>query len=155
MKHRAYRPDDATAIATIFTRSVLEIGCKEYSDAQIKAWASRAPSPDKVHAQCTDGRTVIIAVDHEDRPIAYADLEADGHIDHLYCCPDVAGQGIASALYDEIEATARASGFDRVHTEASEAARRLFSRKGLVVTAKREFEIDCVTIHNYDMEKML
>ena len=155
MNYRAYRREDAAAIATIFTRSVVEVACQDYSAAQINAWALCALSPEQVHAQCTDGRTVMVAVDHVEKPIAYGDLEADGHIDHLYCSPEVVGMGVASALYDELETIACARGFDRIYTEASEAARRLLSRKGFVVTAERDFEIDGVPIHNYAMEKVL
>jgi hypothetical protein len=41
----------------------------------------------------------------------------------------------------------------RLHSEASEAARRLFLRKDFVVTARRQFEISGIHIHNYAVEK--
>jgi putative acetyltransferase len=31
-------------------------------------------------------------VDEDDEPLAFADLEMDGHIDHLFCRPDAAGK---------------------------------------------------------------
>ena len=155
MNNRPYGPEDAAAIAKIFTRSVVEIAREDYTTEQIKVWTSRAASSEQIHARCTDGRTVLVAVDDLDRPLAFGDLEVDGHIDHLYCAPEVVGKGVVSSLYDDLEVIARESSLDCLYTEASEAARRLFLRKGFAVTTEREREIDGVPFHNYAMEKML
>lgn len=155
MNNRRYIPEDAAAIAEVFTRSVMEIGRKDYTVEQVEVWASLAASTEQTHARCADGRTVLVAVDDVDRPLAFVDLEVDGHIDYLYCAPEVVGKDIASALYDDLELIARQSGLDRLYTEASEAARRFFLRKGFAVTAERDFEIDGVPFHNYAMEKLL
>jgi putative acetyltransferase len=72
-----------------------------------------------------------VAANEDDRPVAYIDLEPNGHIDRLFCAPEAAGQGIASRLYDAVEAAAREQGIRSLFTEASELARRLFERKGL------------------------
>ena len=155
MNSRLYRPEDAAAIAKIFTRSVAEIAREDYAPEQLEVWASREASAERIGDRCTDGRTVLVAVDDSDRPLAFADLEVNGYIDHIYCTPEFAGKGVVSSLYDDLEAIARESGLDRLFTEASEAARRLFLRKGFAVTTEREFEIDGVPFHNYAMEKML
>ena len=42
-----------------------------------------------------------------------------------------------------------------LHVEASEAARRLFERKGFVVTERLDFEIGGAPIYNYLMMKTL
>ena len=155
MKIRLYENKDAASLAELFIRSVVEIGPKDYTRAQVEAWAARAPGPEDVAARCADGRTVLVAVDGHDTVLAYGELEADGHLDHLYCLPEAAGKGIASALYDALEAVAYQEGLTRIYTEASEAARRLFLHKGFDVLHKREFCINHIMIHNYAMEKNL
>lgn len=105
--------------------------------------------------RAADGRLLLVAVDEDDAPLAYGDLEADGHIDHLYCLPDAAGTGVAAALYGEIEAAARARGIARLYTEASEPARRFFLKRGFAVVERNDFEIAGVAIHNFRMEKRL
>jgi putative acetyltransferase len=87
--------------------------------------------------------------------VAYIDLEPDGHIDHLYCAPEAAGHGIASHLYDAVEAAARTQGISRLFTEASELARRFFERKGFAVAERRDMVLRGVPIHNYRMTKDL
>jgi putative acetyltransferase len=152
---RPARPEDDAAIADLYRRSVTGIGPRDYSPVQVAAWAGRAPSAEVVAARNADGRTVLVAVDDADRPIAFGDVEADGHIDFLYCAPEAAGRGIAAAIYDHLELAARAAGATRLHVEASEAARRLFARKGFRLVARRDREIDGVAIHNFAMEKDL
>ena len=152
---RPFVPEDARQIESLFLASVVEIGPRYYSQEQVAVWASRAPSAEVIQKTCTDGRIVLVTVDENNRILAYGDLEEDGHIDHLYCLPEATGKGIASTLYDALEAEAHQLNIARLYTEASEAARRLFQRKGFALLRKRVFEINGVTIHNYAMEKHL
>ena len=106
-----------------------------------------------MHARASDGRLTLVAANSADKVIGYADLEPDGHIDHLYRQPDAAG--VAAALVDEILARAIAAGMKRLYVEASELARGLFARKGFVVVRRRDFELRGEAIHNYLMERRL
>jgi putative acetyltransferase len=152
---RQYRPEDAASIAAIFFRSVREAGLRDYSVAQVEVWAPKMPDASRFDARARDGRLVLVAVDENDEPVAYGDLEATGHIDHLYCSPQHVGTGVASALYDELEYRALGQGLSRLFVEASEAARRLFLRKGFSEIEHREFPMQGVMIHNYLMAKPL
>ena len=71
------------------------------------------------------------------------------------CPPEAAGHGIASQLYDAIEAAARSQGIDRLFTEASELAMRFFERKGFALLERQDMVIRGVPIHNYKMAKNL
>lgn len=50
------------------------------------------------------------------------DLEARGHIDHLYASPEAVGTGAASAIYHQLESNGRELGLSRLFVEASECA---------------------------------
>ncbi|HXC57234.1 MAG TPA: GNAT family N-acetyltransferase [Rhizomicrobium sp.] len=155
MHIRSYRDGDAPALVQLFYDSVRQVGRRAYSQAQVEAWAPQVFEPERFAKKATDGRTFLVAVDGRDEPIAFGDLEADGHIDYLFCRPDVVGKGVASALYDHLEETARARAAPRLYTEASELARPLFARKGFIVSARRDFVLNGVAIHNYAMAKEL
>lgn len=155
MHIRPFRPEDAPALARIFYAAVHQIGGVHYSVEQLNAWAPALPNPDRFLEQAADGRILLVAADDHDRPLAYGDLEKNGHIDQLYCRPDFAGKGVVSALYDQLEAAARDGGIGRLHVEASEPARRFFLRKSFVVLRRREFTVGNVVIHNFAMEKVL
>lgn len=152
---RTYEPHDAADVADVFYRSVREVALSDYTVAQVKAWVPGRPDVEQMQLRCTDGRLVLVAADEQDRLVAFIDREPDGHIDRLFCAPEAVGRGIASLLYDEIEAAARNQGIRRLFTEASELARRFFERKGFTVLARQEKILRGVSIHNYRMAKAL
>ena len=155
MHVRAFRSDDAPALARLFYDAVHQLASSDYSPDQLNAWAPAVPAPKRFVEWGADGRMFFVAVNDEDAPIAFGDVEADGHIDHLFCRPDAAGTGVTSALYDHMEAAARQRGISRVHVEASEPARRFFLRKGFALLHRRQLVLNGVAIHNYAMEKRL
>ncbi len=152
---RAFAPADAAALSALYRRSVRGLAPRDYRPAQVAAWLTLAPTPAGMRERYGDGRIALVAVARDGRPLAFGDVERDGHIDLLFCAPEAAGTGVAAALYDALEDAARAGGRTRLHVEASEAARRLLARKGFRVVRRRDFEIGGVSIHNYAMEKAL
>lgn len=152
---RTYEPRDAADVADVFFRSVRQVAISDYTPAQVSAWAPEPRTPEWAHQWAGDGRLVLLATDENDRAVAFIDLEPDGHIDRLFCAPEAAGQGIASRLYEAMEAAARQQQISRLYTEASELARRFFARKGFVVLERQDMVIRGVPIHNYKMAKAL
>ncbi len=152
---RPYRAGDEQAIASVFFTSVREAARRDYSPAQVQAWAQEPPDPARFAAQATDGRLFLVAVTADDQVVGYGDLEADGHIDHLYCAPAAVGAGIGSLLYEALESHAVEHGYPRLFVEASEAARRLFERHGFVVEHRNDLERAGVALHNFSMHKLL
>ncbi len=152
---RPYRDGDAPALAALFHAAVHAIARLHYSQAQVDAWSPREPDPERFRARGADGRLLLIAVDEGDAPLAYGDVEADGHIDHLFCRPDSAGTGITATLYADLELIARERGIERLYTEASEPARRFFLKRGFAEIARNDSELAGVPIHNFRMEKVL
>jgi putative acetyltransferase len=154
-KVRFYEAKDAAFLAAVFFDSVRTAGSSDYSRAQVEAWAPAVPDPAAFETRAKDGRVILVAVNEADEPIAFGDLQQNGHIDQLYCHPEVIGTGVASALYDRLEEQARKRGITRLFVEASEAARRLFFRKGFAEVKRCDFVLRGVSIHNYLMEKLL
>ncbi len=152
---RRYEAADAGAVADVFFRSVREVAASDYDEAQRTAWMPDLRSAGQIHGWAGDGRLVLVAVDDGDCVIAFTDLEADGHVDHLFCAPEAAGRGVAARLCDAVEEAARAQGIGRLYTEASELARRRFERQGYTVLERQDMVLRGVPIHNYRMEKVL
>ena len=155
MRVRACAPENAAAMADLYQRSVRELGSADYSPAQVAVWAGSGATTERFTALMADGRSGLVAVSEDDRVIGFIDLEADGHIHFLYVAPQAKGRGVADALFDAIETIALEAGMARLCSEASEAARRFFVRRGFVVLHRRDFEVGGVPIHNYAVEKTL
>ena len=155
MKLRTYREGDAARLEEIFHAAIRQLGSRDYTAEQVGVWSGARVTAERLHEMYVDGRATFIAVDEADTAIAFSDLEADGHVDMLYCHPDHASKGVASALLAAIEAAARQAGMPRLHTEASETARPIFARAGYETVLRRPLEIDGVALHNWKMEKLL
>lgn len=156
---RPFREADAAAISALTLAAITVTGARAYSPEQIAAWAARHPGPERFIARAAKGVLIRLAVGAADEPLAYYLLEADGHLDMLYCHPAHTGQGLARLLLAEAELAARALDIPRLFTEASELARPVFERAGYSLIARRDFAIPFagreVAIHNYAMERRL
>ena len=152
---RPYQAADAEALAQLYFDSARLLGARRYSPDQVAAWAPAPAEASVVHARASDGRTTLVAVGAQGSVLGYGDLERNGHIDHLYCRPEAAGTGVASALLDALQACAAEQGSTRLFVEASELARGLFERKGFTTSHRRDFKVRGVAIHNYAMERWL
>ena len=155
MQIREYRPSDAAQLASIFYRSVREVACRFYSAAQVEAWAPSVGDPSGWNTLASDGRITIVAVNEADLPVAFGNIERNGHVDHLFSSPEAVGTGAASAIYNQLEAAAVSLGLARLYVEASECAFPFFERKGFKKIRRNDFEKRGVPIHNYSMEKLL
>ncbi|WP_370152048.1 GNAT family N-acetyltransferase [Ferrovibrio sp.] len=152
---RRYRDADAEALAQIYLRAVQQTGPRDYTPAQVAAWASLAPDAARIRLLNGDGRETFVAAAAAGAPLGFTDLEADGHVNFLYGAPEAAGRGVAAALTDALEARARVRGMARLHVEASAAARRFYLKRGWHELARRDFEVAGIAIHNYAMALQL
>lgn len=150
---RPYQPADAAGLSVLYERAVRQLGARDYSGAQIEAWASLAPSAEALDGRMRDGRFRLVAV--TDDIAGFIDVEPDGHIDLLYVAPAAAGCGVARTLLETAAALAPLSGAVRLYAEASETARPVFERLGFSVMARRDFAVAGVAIHNWAVEKPL
>jgi putative acetyltransferase len=151
---RSFEIRDAATLIELFRASVKEIGGRYYSPLQTAVWAAAAPDVSCFERRMAQNRTFLVAEDFSGI-LAYGDLEQSGHLDHLYCRPDVVGKGVASALYNRLEQAAKDQGIPYIYVDASEAAIQFFKYKGFLVRSRQESAIDGVTIHNYRMLKWL
>ncbi|MEM8836690.1 MAG: GNAT family N-acetyltransferase [Pseudomonadota bacterium] len=152
---RPFKTSDAAALSEIFHASVHIIGSRYYNAQQVNAWSPHRVSEEAFIARVSDGRSVYVAVNENDKLVGFIELEKDGHIDCFYCDPSVVGTGVGSALYDHLEKAARAQGLDRLDVAASEAAKPFFLGKGFHLVRRQTVERNGVPLHNYLMEKHL
>ena len=147
----AYQPTDLDAVIAIFQAAIREVASRDYTAAQVDAWAqvdrerwaaARSSRPTWI------ARTGITA-------IGFADLEPDGHLDMMFVHPAHQSVGVASALLNAVEASARAQNLSRLFTEASITARPFFEKRGFLVTAAQTVEKRGQHLRNYRMTKSL
>ncbi|EJB02469.1 putative acetyltransferase [Rhizobium leguminosarum bv. trifolii WSM597] len=148
---RPYAPSDSDATIDIFLRAIREVSSKDYSPAQIEAWAKVEDRGQ--WAERRRSRPAWIAeIDGE--PVGFSDLTAEGCLDMMFVHPEFQGLGVASRLLKRVEEEARVLGFRRIYTEASRTARPFFERKGFRVITGQTVEKRGQSLENFLMEKL-
>lgn len=147
---RPYRPDDAPALLALFRDTIRRVNSRDYSPAQIAAWASDDIDTVQWFGRFT-GRFVPVA-EQAGRPVGFAELEPDGHVDRVYVAADHQRRGIGRQLLAAVVAEARRVGLARLFTEASITARPFFEAHGFVVLAPQVVTCRAVEFVNDRME---
>jgi putative acetyltransferase len=150
---RPYRPDDAPALLALFRETIRRVNSRDYSPAQIAAWAS-----DDIDVAVWFGRfngRFVPVAEEAGRPVGFTDLEPDGHIDRFYVSADHQGRGIGRQLLAAVVAEAQRLGLARLFTEASITARPFFEHQGFAVVAPQVVTCRRAEFVNYRMERLL
>ena len=147
---RPYRREDAPALLALFRDTIRRVNCRDYSPAQIAAWASDDIDTVRWFGRFA-GRFVPVA-EADGRPVGFAELEPDGQIDRVYVSADHQGLGIGRLLLSAVVAEARRVGLVRLFTEASITARPFFEARGFTVLAPQVVTLRGVEFVNYRME---
>lgn len=146
---RAYLPEDREALLSLVVRAIRESASRDYSPAQIDAWAG----VDRTGAwRVVDGRVIWVAV-LDDLVVGFTDLEHSGHLDRMYVHPQHEGRGVASVLLNRLEHEARRKGLTRIFTEASITAKGFFEKRGFAVVRPQIVTFRGEQFTNFQMEK--
>lgn len=152
MKHhiRPYHPNDIDTILKLFRETVHAVNLKDYSVAQLNAWAPAALNREKWASGLEANFTVVC---HYNGIITgFADIDNKGYFDHLFVHKDFQGQGIATMLADTIEGHARDNRFSKIKVDASITAKPFFEKRGYTVLKEQQVERSGEILTNFLME---
>ncbi len=142
---RAYSEDDFPALCAIFLRAVRETASRDYSPAQIAAWAQVDES--RWRQKLADSQVLVAVIDNQ--PVGFITAVND-YIDLLFVSPDYVRRGIGHAL---IGAVCASHPGKVLSVDASITARSSFLRQGFRVVAEQRVESRGEWFTNYRMEK--
>ena len=142
---RAYSEDDFPALCAIFLRAVRETASRDYSPAQIAAWAQVDES--RWRQKLADSQVLVAVIDNQ--PVGFITAVND-YIDLLFVSPDYARRGIGHALIGAVCASLPGK---ILSVDASITARSSFLRQGFRVVAEQRVESRGEWFTNYRMEK--
>ncbi len=125
---RPFLPADAATLAALFRESVDELAADDYDESQREAWASKADDEEAFGALLAGELTIVALVDGD--VAGFASLKDNNHFDMLYVRPEMARNGVGSALADAIEKLAAGRGTRTLTVDASDAARDFFAARG-------------------------
>ena len=153
MKLRSYRPEDCDALMALFHDTVHAVNAKDYSPAQLAAWAP--PRLDRERWLTMLGGHYTLVAEMDGAIVGFGDLEGADYFDHLFVHKDHQGRGIAAALAQGIEEEARRRGAGCITVAASITAKPFFEHRGYRVCRRQTVEVRGQKMTNFAMEKAL
>ena len=149
MNLRDYKTSDCTQLAELFYQTVHNVNVKDYTQAQLNAWATGEVDLAEWDASFLKHKTVV-AVEGS-AIVGFGDMDGSGYLDRLYVHKDYQRRGIASAICDVLESAVPGK---RITTHASITAKPFFLHRGYHVVKAQEVVRHGVVLTNFVMEKV-
>ena len=148
MQLRKYTPSDCAQMAELFYQTVHSVNAQDYTREQLDAWATGEVDSQAWDESFRTHRTIVAT--ENGAIVGFGDMDESGYLDRLYVHKDYQGQGVASAICEELERLATEKTFT---THVSITARPFFLHRGYRVVRKQEVIRRGVALMNFVMEK--
>ena len=150
---REYRTEDCKTIVELFYETVHSVNAKDYTEAQLDAWAIRNPDLAAWNTKLSKHYSVVAEKDTV--IVGFGDVDNTGYFDHLFTHKDYQGIGIATLIADKIENYVCQRGNHIMTTDASITAKPFFEKRGYIVQKTQIVEIRGQLFNNFEMLKIL
>jgi putative acetyltransferase len=150
---RGYQIRDTEAIMQLFYDTVHQVNSRDYSQAQVDAWAPKQADIEAWKQSLSSKLTDVAEV--EGAIVGFAELETTGHIDRFYCHKNCQRKGVGTQLLKQLESKAISLGIKMLFVEASITAQPFFASQGFVVVRQQEVERRGQKFINFVMEKFM
>jgi putative acetyltransferase len=132
---RRFREGDEPALFRVFSSSIRTIASRDYTPEQVEAWA-----PEDVDWAVWNTRirgiNPFVAV-RDDEVVGYADVQANGYIDHFFVSGAHARQGIGQLLMNRLIQEATDQQYEELTSHVSKTAELFFAHNGFEVIERR------------------
>lgn len=144
---RKYESTDCKELAELFYNTVHTVNAKDYTNAQLDAWASGQVDLEKWDQSFQEHFTVV-AVENG-FIVGFGDIDTTGYLDRLYIHKNNQRKGIATAICDQLESKVQG----KIVTHASVTAKPFFEKRGYKVLKEQQVVRKEIFLKNYVMEK--
>lgn len=152
---RPFTPEDTAAVYQLFYDTVHSVNLQHYTPEEVEAWVpSQTPDLQQWQERFLRQHTLLAEIDG--RLAGFANLEEDGrNIDMVYTHKDFQGQGVATALLDQLEQEVLQNGGNAIELAASITARPFFEKRGYRLIRENEVLRHGVVLRNFIMVKQV
>jgi len=148
-----FQPGEESALWEVFHSAIHSIASKDYSEEQVNAWSPA--NPDRVQwAERIRGINPFVAK-RAGVIVGYADVQADGYIDHFFVSAAAARQGVGSALMRKLHEAAVQGNLSTLFSNVSLTAQPFFEKWGFVILSRQSVSTGGVIMENFRMKKLL
>lgn len=153
MDIRRFEIGDEGSLRRVFHSAIHLIASQNYSQQQIEAWAPDDVDMDGWRRYMQGLAPFVVEFDGD--VVGYADLQANGYIDHFFVSGHHPRRGIGSLLMRRIHEETAALALHELTSNVSRSAEPFFFRFGFDVVERREPVVRGVAIPNALMRKGL
>ena len=146
--------NDIPVIKTLFQDTVKTINRQHYTKAETEDWASCGDNLSHWQ-ELIDTLYFIIAETKERQAVGFASISNTGYLHSMFIHKEFQRQGVATALYREIETYAKTHGINRLTSEVSITARPFFEKQGFSVDREQKMKANKLFLTNYKMSKSI
>ena len=148
MQLRKYITSDCEHLAELFYQTVHSVNIKDYTKEQLDVWATGTVELKEWDKSFLKHRTVVAVENNE--ILGFGDIDSSGYLDRLFVHKDHQGEGIASAICNELEYSV---GGKRIITHSSITAKPFFENRGYRVVQEQTVIRNGIALTNFIMEK--
>lgn len=147
---REYKPTDCEDLVKLFYHTVHTINAKDYSQEQLKVWATDKIDLELWNRSLSEHFTVV-AVENN-IIVGFGDIDNSGYLDRLYVHKDYQRRGVATIICDKLEQAVKVN---KIITHASITAKPFFEQRGFKVVKEHQVVRNRIALTNYVMEKQV
>lgn len=148
---RPYQEQDANTTWSLFFNTVRTVNVRDYTLDQVKAWAPE--HYDLVRWSEIMKHNQPFIAEQAGQIVGYADLQAEGLIDHFFCKADHQRQGIGRTLMLHLFKEAKKRHITRLFAHVSLTAQPFFAHFGFQIVRVQYVTLRGQRFQNALMEK--
>ena len=139
--------DDIPEITSLFRNTIININSRDYSDKQIKVWASGADDIEKWEKRINNDYFIVAEANNQ--IVGFSYLTKGNYLDGLFVHKDYQRKTIASKLLRIMESRASINGFDVLKSDVSITALPFFDSHYYEVEKKQKKSFKGLVFENY------
>lgn len=147
MEIRKYQQSDCKILAELFYHTIHTVNAKDYTEEQVNAWATGQVDLEKWDRSFQEHYSLVAVEDGI--IVGFGDIDKTGYLDRLFVHADYQGEGIATAICDQLEQAV----IGNITTHASITAKPFFEKRGYKVVKEQQVERRGILLTNFVMEK--
>lgn len=144
---------DIPTLQKLFIETVLEVNRKDYSEEQVKDWASCGTDLTKWEKRLMEYDHYVCIKNHE--IAGFTAFNTNGFINSMFVSKNFQRCGVAQQLMDLILEESKRNNVGQLTSEVSITAKPFFEKNGFVVVRQQDAIANRLTLINYVMELKL
>jgi putative acetyltransferase len=148
---RRYKPGEERALFEVYYSAIHLMATRDYTPEQIQAWAPKELDMNLWENRIRGINPFVAELNGE--VVGYADLQANGYIDHFFVSGNHSRRGIGSLLMEHLLGEAKSLGLSELTSDVSRTAQPFYEKFGFVVVEQRTPERRGVIIPNALMRR--